>query len=115
LLVARCIGHDELPALGREEAIGDVDRDLLLALGREPVEEEREIKLLALGPVFAGLNRERIQLVVEQQPGLVEQAADQRGLAVIDRPAGDEPQQAFAFVLVQERLECKSRVRSLQH
>ena len=29
--------------LGREEAVGDVDGDALLALRREPVDEEREV------------------------------------------------------------------------
>ena len=48
LLVARRIGDDELALLGREEAIGDVDRDALLALGGEAVDQQREIDLLAL-------------------------------------------------------------------
>ena len=45
LLVARRIGDDELALLAREEAIGDVDRDALLALGREAVDEQREVDL----------------------------------------------------------------------
>ena len=34
LLVARRVGDDEVPALGREMAVRDVDGDPLLALGR---------------------------------------------------------------------------------
>ena len=48
LLVARRVGDDEVPALGREMAVGDVDRDPLLALGRQAVEEQREVELVAL-------------------------------------------------------------------
>jgi hypothetical protein len=35
--------------LGAEEAVGHVDRDALLPLGREAVDEQREVDLLALG------------------------------------------------------------------
>ena len=41
-----------LRSLGREEAIGDVDRDALLALGGEAVDEQREIELLAPPPAL---------------------------------------------------------------
>ena len=43
LLVARRVGEDELAARGREVAVGDVDRDALLALGPQAVGEEREV------------------------------------------------------------------------
>ena len=43
LLVARRVGDDERCAwLGGEIAVGDVDRDALLALGLEPVDQQRE-------------------------------------------------------------------------
>ena len=48
LLVARRVGDDELALVGREEAVGDVDGDALLALGREAVDEQREVELAAL-------------------------------------------------------------------
>jgi hypothetical protein len=41
--VARRVGDDELAAGRREVAIGDVDRDSLLALGAQAVGEQREI------------------------------------------------------------------------
>jgi hypothetical protein len=53
LLVPRRVGDDELPLVGGEEAVGDVDCDPLLALGLETVEQEGEVELLALGPVPA--------------------------------------------------------------
>ncbi|MNC80593.1 hypothetical protein D3C75_1334470 [compost metagenome] len=39
LLVARCIGHDELALVGREEAIGNIDGDALFALGGKSVDQ----------------------------------------------------------------------------
>jgi hypothetical protein len=48
LLVAGGVGDDELALVGGEEPIGDIDGDPLLALGREPVDEQGEIDLLAL-------------------------------------------------------------------
>ena len=48
LLVARGVGDDELALLGREEAIGHIDGDALLALGGEAVDQQREVDVLAL-------------------------------------------------------------------
>src|SRR3546814_2005562 len=50
LFVPRRVGDDELALLGREEAIGDVDRDPLLALGGKAVDEQRKVDLLPLRP-----------------------------------------------------------------
>ena len=47
LLVAGGVGDDE-PALGRGEvAVGDVDRDALLALGPQPVGQQRQVEEVA--------------------------------------------------------------------
>jgi hypothetical protein len=40
-----------LRRVGREEAVGDVDGDALLALGLQPVDEQREVDVLAGGAV----------------------------------------------------------------
>jgi hypothetical protein len=40
------VGDDELPLRRCEEAVGDVDRDALLALGLQPVDEQREVEVL---------------------------------------------------------------------
>jgi hypothetical protein len=45
------------------------------------------------------------ELVVEHQTALVEQTADERALAVVDRAAGDEAQQRLALVAGQELLD----------
>ena len=47
LLVAGRVGDDEGAARRREIAVRDVDGDALLALGLEPVDEQREIDVIA--------------------------------------------------------------------
>ena len=101
LLVARRVGDDELALGAGEEAIGDVDRDALLALGRQPVDEQREIDPLALRAVALAVAFERGELVVEDLLRFVEQPPDQRRLAVVDAAAGDEAQQLLLFLLLE--------------
>ena len=99
LLVARRVGDDELALGAREEAVGDVDRDALLALGRKPVDQQREIDLLALRADALAVGLERRQLVVEDLLAVVEQPPDQGRLAVVDAAAGDEAQQLLRLLL----------------
>ena len=87
------VGDDELAPRGREVAVRDVDRDALLALGGEAVGEEREIERLP-APLRRALDRG--ELVGEDRLGVVEQAADQRALAVVDAAGGEEPQHAVS-------------------
>jgi hypothetical protein len=101
LLVTRRVGDDELALLGAEEAVGDVDRDALLALGGKAVDEQREIRFVALRAVAFRVGVERAELVVEQRLGLVQQAPDQGALAVVDAAAGDEAQQGLVLVQVE--------------
>ena len=70
-----------------EVAVGNVDRDSLLALGAQAVGE--------LGEVDGSVVRDRTDLVVVDVARVVEQAADQRGLAVVDAAGGAEAQQAL--------------------
>ncbi len=91
LNVARGVGDDEF-ALGRcEVAVGDVDGDALLALGAQPVGHQREV-----GVVVAALARRPLdgrELILHHGLGVVEQPADQGGLAVVDRTGGGDSQQ----------------------
>ena len=98
LLVPGRVGDDELALRRREEAIGDVDGDALLALGGEAVDQQREIDVAALRPDLLAVGLERRHLVVENLPRLVQQPADQRRLAVIDAAAGDEAQQLLGLL-----------------
>jgi len=47
------------------------------------------------GAVTLGILLQRRELVFEDQLGIIEQPADQRRLAVIDRAAGQKAQQAL--------------------
>jgi hypothetical protein len=76
---------------GAEVPVGDVDRDALLALGAQPVGEQREVDVVALaGPL------DRRVLVLEDRLAVVEQPADERALAVVDRAGGGDPQDVLA-------------------
>ena len=101
LFVARAVRDDELAALGREEAVGDVDGDALLAFGSETVDQKSEVDLLPLRPHPLAVAFQRGELVFENHAAVVEQASDQRGLAVIDAAAGDEAQHRLVLVLVE--------------
>jgi hypothetical protein len=46
LLVPGAVGDDEPPPRRREVAVGDVDRDALLALGAQAVDQQREVDLV---------------------------------------------------------------------
>ena len=79
--VARGVGDDERALRRREEAVGDVDRDALLALRAQAVDEVREVDLGAL------------HLVGHQRLGVVEQPPDQGALAVVDRAGGGQAEE----------------------
>ena len=98
LFMAGRVGDDEGAPVGREKAIGDVDGNALLALAGKAIDEEGEIDAAALRPMLARVALQRCELIVEQALGLIQQAADQRRLTVVDGAAGDEPQQALALM-----------------
>jgi len=101
--VARRVRDDVLARVGGEEPIRDVDGDPLLALGGEPVEQEREVEVVALRADAARVDLERGELVLEQQLRLPQQPADEGALAVVDAAARDEAQQALVLVRVEVR------------
>ncbi len=109
LLVAWRIGHDEAPPRRREVAVGDVDRDALLALGRQPVEKKRVVELLALRAEPPRVGGKLLQVVIEEEPRLPEQPADQGRFAVVDAAAGDEAQQVDPLALPQPIVERRNR------
>ena len=85
------VGELEAAARRDERAVGDVDRDPLLALGPQAVGEQREVDV-AVAAAERGLLDVR-ELVGEDLLRVVEQPADQGRLAVVDRARGDEPQE----------------------
>ena len=92
LRVARAVGDQEAPPRGGEGAVGDVDRDALLALGAQAVGDQREVDVAVAAPPRRLLDV--LELVGEQRLGVVQQPADQRRLAVVDGAGGREAQEA---------------------
>jgi hypothetical protein len=99
LLVARRIGDDELAAVGREIAVGDVDGDPLLALGLQAVGQEGQVDLTGAGRTdLLAIALHRGELVLVDHLGVVQQPADERALAIVDAAAGQEAQQFLLLV-----------------
>ena len=86
--VSRRVRELEAAARRHEGAVGDVDRDPLLALGAEAVGEEREVDV-AVAAALRGL-LDVLELVGEDLLRVVEEPPDQRRLAVVDRARRDE-------------------------
>ena len=75
LLVAGRVADDELAVFGGEIAVGHVDGDALLALGRQAVGQQRQVGLARA--LHAG------QVVLQHGFAVHQQAADQRALAIV--------------------------------
>ena len=101
LLVAGRVGDDEFSLVGREEPVGDIDGDALLAFRLQPIHQKGQIDVLAGGAVLAGILGEGRQMIFEDQLGIEKQPADQGRLAVIHAAAGEEAQQRFLLLLRQ--------------
>ena len=84
------IGDDETAAGRLEGTVGDIDRDALLALVLQAVDQESQIGCVALGAVAAGVRLDPLQLVGESLSAVVQDPADEGALAVVDAPAQDE-------------------------
>lgn len=104
------VSDDELSPVGREIPVRNVDGDSLLALGSEPVEQERQVQLVALCADPPRVRVERGQLVLEDETGLIQQPPNQRALAVVDAAACDEAEQLLVLV----RLEIRAVVGNSQ-
>src|SRR5690349_18800126 len=86
--MSRRVSHDELALRRCEVAIGNVDGDTLLAFGSETISEIGEVDLPAardVGRTFKGFN-----LIFHQGLRVVEESANERGLAVVYGAAGVE-------------------------
>ena len=88
LHVPGCVTEQDATPIGIERAVGNIDRDALFALGAQAVGEQCEVD--ALAAALAARLGDGLNLVAREMAGVVEQAADQRGLAVIDRPDRDD-------------------------
>ena len=105
LLVPRGVGNDELALLRREETVGHIDGDALLALRLQAVYQQRKIHRIPCGAAgFRGLG-DRRQLIFKDHLGVVKHPPDQGGFTIVDAAAGNKAQQVFVFVLVQVLLD----------
>ena len=95
LLVAWRVGQDEVALRRREVAVRDVDRDALLPLGPETVGQEGELDRRTRAEAGAG-RPERVEVVSVDRVRVVQQAADERGLAVVDATDGGQAQEVQA-------------------
>jgi hypothetical protein len=93
LFVTRRVRDDEGSARRLEETMRDVDGDALLALRLQPVHEQREVDLVPCRAVPPAVAFQRGKSVVHDQPGVMEEPADEGRLPVIDGTAGQEAQQ----------------------
>ena len=84
------VGDDELPLRRGEVPVGDVDRDALLPLRAEAVRDQCQVGVLV--PALAARALDRLELVLEDLLRVVQQAADERALAVVDGAGGRQPE-----------------------
>ena len=98
LFVPRAVGNDELACVGAEIAVRHVNGDALFPLGLKAVDQQGQINCFVSGVVLLAVALDGCQLVFKDQPGVMQQASDQRGFAIVDTAAGDEAQQILGFV-----------------
>ena len=91
LHVSRRVRDDEFALGCREVPVRDVDRDVLLPFGPQTVGEQSEIQV-RLTAALAG-EIDGLELVLEDGLGVIEQAADERALSVVDAARRAQAQQ----------------------
>jgi len=77
-----CPGVSAMMNVRCEVAVGDVDRDPLLALGAQAVDEQRQVD--HAGAAAARRLLDVLELVSQDRFRVEQQAADERRLAVVD-------------------------------
>ena len=99
LFVAGGVGDDELTPGGGKIAVGDVDGNALFAFCLQAVDEQRQVEIAVEAARARAVGFNGGELVFVDLFGIVQQAADQGALAVVDAAAGEEAQQFLALVL----------------
>ena len=89
--MTRRVRDDEFPLGGGEVAVGDVDGDALFALGLEAVGKEGEVYVFIAAAARGFLHG--FELILEDGFGIVKEAADEGGFAVIDGAGGGEAEE----------------------
>ena len=78
---------------GREKAVGYINGDALLAFCLKPINQQCEVNILPHRAVFAAILRDGGERIIHNEAAIIQQAPDQRRLAVIHRTAGQEAQE----------------------
>ncbi len=94
--VARAVGDHEIAVRGGEVAVGDIDRDALLALGPQTIREQRQVDVIVATSLAD--RGDVLELILEDRLGIVQQATDQGRLAVVDAADGGEAQRSRAWL-----------------
>ena len=95
LLMAWRVGKNEAPTRRLEEAIGDVDRDALVAFRCQAIDQQCIVGATLDRAEALAVAFQRCQHVIRDGAAFEQQASDQRGLAVIDGAAGQHAQQGI--------------------
>ena len=91
LQMPRGVGDDEFPLGGAEVAVGNIDGDALLTLGTQSVGHQSQVGVFVA--TFARGAFDGRKLILHHGLGVIQQPADQGGLAVVDRTRGGKAQQ----------------------
>jgi hypothetical protein len=91
LLMPRCVGDEDASSVGQVHVpVGHVDGDALLTLGFQAVGQQREVDLADRDRGTTTPGRSCVfELVDRNRIGFGKQSTDQRGLAIVDRTAGN--------------------------
>ncbi len=101
LLMTRAVGNDETTTRGSEVSPRNINSDSLFALSLQAVHCKRQIKSAASGSMHLAVFFKRSHVIFINATGVMEQAPNQRALAVIHAAAGKKPQQFIAFIAAQ--------------
>ena len=91
LQMPRGVGDDEFPLGGAEVAVGNIDGDALLTLGTQSVGHQSQVGVFVA--TFARGAFDGRKLILHHGLGVIQQPADQGGLAVVDRTGGGKAKQ----------------------
>ena len=88
LFVTRRVSNNKFSFRSREITVGYIDRDSLLTFGLKAVNEQREVDAFAGSARLSAVFFYRRELIFIDHFGVVEQASNERALAIIDAAAG---------------------------
>ena len=104
LFVSRSIRNDKLTAIGREVAVSHINRNPLLTLRFQSIEQQSIVYMFACITYTLTVTFQCIQLIFVQFLTVKQQTSDQSRFSVIHRTGSQQSQQVFLFVFIQKGL-----------